>query len=488
LLGYGAGRLSADLSPDGVIEKIVGEPDASLVSTTPSARTAISTTRIDLEFSSLEGESVLKRAVAHGRGVVESKSAGQNSSGDTRILRSEVIETVMRPGGEEIERIETHAPGRIELIPGAPGGRRRTLDGERIAMAYASGNQLESLQAVNAATRTEPPAQSKEKQAAARTWSKGLRASFDAKTGQMKRIEQWEDFRYEEGVRQARASHATFEPDFNRMTLQKEARVWDPSGSTSADIIRMEQATGRFTAEGKVSSTHMPDDPDGRPSKDQNRDSGLNGMLAGNQPVQAVAERMTSEAGHTRIRYLGNAVLWQKGNRVQADDILIDRTRRRLVAGGNVFTEFVDQESGNPDGAPQFTRVRAAHLVYTDPGRLAHYTGGAVLTRPNLKVTGQELRAWLAEPDEVSRIERLQADGRARIEQVLPDRTRTGTAEHAEYLALEEKLILRGGDPQFVDSLRGSTRGAELTYFLNDDRLLVSGQARQPASSRILRR
>jgi lipopolysaccharide export system protein LptA len=111
-----------------------------------------------------------------------------------------------------------------------------------------------------------------------------------------------------------------------------------------------------------------------------------------------------------------------------------------------------------------------------------------VLTRPNLKVTGQELRAWLAEPDEVSRIERLQADGRARIEQVLPDRTRTGTAEHAEYLALEEKLILRGGDPQFVDSLRGSTRGAELTYFLNDDRLLVSGQARQPASSRILRR
>lgn len=488
MLEYSAGHLVADVSADGAIEKVVGEPDARLVSTTAGARTTITTARIDLEFVSLDGESVLKRALASGRGVVESRTTAGPAPGDTRILRSEVIETLMRPGGEEIERVETHAPGRIELIPAAASARRRSMDGERIAMNYAAGNQLETLQAVNVSTRTEPPAQSPRKIAVVQTWSKGLRASFSSKTGQMQRLEQWEDFRYEEGSRQARAGSAAFEPDLNRMILQANARVWDPSGSTSAETIRLEQETGRFTAEGKVASTRLPDDPARQPARGRNADSGLTGLVEGNQPVQATADRMISEDGQTRIRYLGRAVLWQKGSRVQADEILIDRAQRRLVASGSVFTEFLDQEPGKRAGPPEFTRIRAARLVYTDAGRLAHYTGGAALTRPNLKVNGRELRAWLAEPDEPSRVERFRADGQARIEQVLPDRTRTGTAEQAEYLALEEKLILRGGDPQFVDSLRGATRGAELTYFLNDDRLLVSGQAKQPAFSRILRR
>jgi len=35
------------------------------------------------------------------------------------------------------------------------------------------------------------------------------------------------------------------------------------------------------------------------------------------------------------------------------------------------------------------------------------------------------------------------------------------------------------------DSLRGNTRGAELTYYSNDDRLLVNGSSAKPAISHI---
>ena len=36
-----------------------------------------------------------------------------------------------------------------------------------------------------------------------------------------------------------------------------------------------------------------------------------------------------------------------------------------------------------------------------------------------------------------------------------------------------------------VDSLKGNTRGVELTYFTSDDRLLVNGAPEKPATSRL---
>jgi lipopolysaccharide export system protein LptA len=64
---------------------------------------------------------------------------------------------------------------------------------------------------------------------------------------------------------------------------------------------------------------------------------------------------------------------------------------------------------------------------------------------------------------------------------------RRGSGENAEYYAKEGKLVLYGGEPTLVDSVRGSTRGQQLTWFINNDRLLVEGGPAQPAISRIQR-
>jgi lipopolysaccharide export system protein LptA len=74
------------------------------------------------------------------------------------------------------------------------------------------------------------------------------------------------------------------------------------------------------------------------------------------------------------------------------------------------------------------------------------------------------------------------------IVQKSPDRTRTGTSEHAEYYPDEQKVLLKQGQPQLVDSVTGTTHGDELTYFANDDRLLVNGSAKQPAKSQYHRK
>jgi lipopolysaccharide export system protein LptA len=80
------------------------------------------------------------------------------------------------------------------------------------------------------------------------------------------------------------------------------------------------------------------------------------------------------------------------------------------------------------------------------------------------------------------------ADGGVKITQTAADRKRIGTSEHAEYYVGDGRVVLEGGQPQMVDSVKGTTQGAKLTYFQANDRLLVNGIETQPAISNIQRK
>ena len=264
------------------------------------------------------------------------------------------------------------------------------------------------------------------------------------------------------------------------MLLDTGARVWDETGSTSADHIRMDQRSDDFTAEGSVISTRLPD-------KGQN-DSG---MLSGDEPLQAQARKMESTNRNRKVHYEGGVNLWQGANRIQANVVDVDREKQLLVADGSVVTSLWDEpkdEDTKKSSKPVLTVTRAAHLDYTDQNRLAVYTGGVILNRPDMRVKSSELRAFLADQDADSRLQKAFAEGTVEIVQTSTGRTRTGTSEHAEYYPDEQKIILREGQPQLVDSLHGTTHGRQLTYFANDDRLRVDGAADQPAKSQYHRK
>ena len=119
---------------------------------------------------------------------------------------------------------------------------------------------------------------------------------------------------------------------------------------------------------------------------------------------------------------------------------------------------------------------------------MVDYTGGAVLKRPDMTVTAKQIRAYLKDADEDSSLDKAFADGTVKVVSTSEKlkRTRTGTSEHAEYYADDEKVILNGGEPLLVDSVKGQTRGKQLTWFANDDRLIVDGADRaNPAKSTI---
>lgn len=496
---YRADELNIDFDDGMVIRTIAGQNHAQLISTSDTARTAVNSDHLDLDFEVAGKESTLQNAVATGHSVVEATpipKPGGPPAGDTRILRSDVVRLAMKPGGKEIEHVETDGPGKLEFQPTQPDQPKRSMQGDRIWVTYGKENRIQSVRSVNASTVTErPPKAPKTAATVTRTQSKDILATFDPNTNEMSRLEQTGNFQYEEGDRKARGDKATLDQTKDQMTLDGSARTWDPTGSVNADRIVLNQKSGDYTAEGHVSSTRQPD-----------RKGSSSAMLSNDEVMQAVADKMTSSGDNKHIRYEGNARAWQGANRVDADRIEIDRERRVMEAHGKVISQFADKspdknQAKNQDkgpgksakakapAAPVFTVVRAPDLVYTEETRVAVYTGGTLLTRPGLTVNSRDLQAFLKPADADSSLDKAFADGAVRIVSVettvKPVRTRTGTSEHAEYYADEQKVILQKGQPLLVDSAKGNTAGEQLTWWANSDRLLVEGEANKPAQSTI---
>ena len=458
------------------VEAIQGRNHARLASTSATARTTVTGNRLDLAFTPSGHESILTAATSAGSSVAESAPLPGPEPADTRTLRSDVIRLSMRTGGQEIDRIETDGPGTLDFTPNRAGQPKRHLDGDRISIAYGAQNRIQSFHSTNVTTRTERP-----NLPVATTRSKEFVATFDPATSQLARIEQEINFQYQEGERQARGDRAVLDQVNNAMTLDGGARVWDPSGSANADHIELDQRTGDYRAEGRVATARQPD-----------KKGSSSAMLSNQDVMQARAQRLMSSNRGQKLHYEGSAVAWQGANRIEADQIDFDRERRTMEARGKVVSQLVDKAAPGGTGktaAPAFTVVRAASLDYAEASRLAYYRDNVVLTRPGLTVNSKELQAFLSPAGQESSLEKAIADGAVKIVSQTQDakgkRIRTGTGEHAEYFAADQKLVIEGGDPQLVDSAKGKTTGRQLTWFANSDRLLVDGEEAKPAVSTI---
>jgi LPS export ABC transporter protein LptC len=81
-LEYAADSIHVDYNDDGEMERMNGVGHAKLISHAPESETVISGDRVDMVFSSGNGESVLTRAQASGNGYIESKPT-PGPKGDT---------------------------------------------------------------------------------------------------------------------------------------------------------------------------------------------------------------------------------------------------------------------------------------------------------------------------------------------------------------------------------------------------------------------
>lgn len=486
-------KMTALFNEDGELVQVLGDRNARVTSGDEASRTTLTGDKADLRFA-LDTEEVngvekvssdlhLVLADGHAEAVseplAEAKAAHPETVPETRILHSEHIELEMKPGGRDVQEIRTSTRAQLEFKPNRAEQTHRVLDASRLRILYGAGSYVDTFLAWNVATHTDKPVASKPAApvSPALTWSDQMTAKFAPNTNQIATIDQQGNFRYKEGERTASASKAFLEQALNRITLTEKAKVADGSGVARADRIVMNQVNGDMDATGHVLSTHAPD---------KNEKPGTS-MLDTSQPMQASADEMHTRENNSQVAYRGRAVMWQGANRISADRIDVDRDGQSLHAVGDVVSELVDNKGG--EGAI-FTVVRAPELTYRDDTREALYTGGVTLVRGKMTVTSKQMRAFLtpktADKSDDSSLDHAIADGDVAVMEVLAgNRKRSGSAEHGEYYTKDDKVVLNGGEPKIVDSIKGMTRGRQLTYFTDEDHLIVEGVSKKVAFTRM---
>jgi lipopolysaccharide export system protein LptA len=510
-LDYQAAMLVAHYNDDHRIDKMSGDGNPKLVSESEGAETIMTADQVNLDFTDQvpadkpdkTPESTLTHAAGNGHAVLNSRQlpdpAKRQKTPESRILRSNYIEMSMRPGGKELDKVLTQAPGSLEFLPNEPDQHRRLLNGDKMTIVYGKQNAIQNFSTSHVTTETYASQLDRERAAKAvkpgqppppppavsKTSSMFMTADFDDKS-QMKHMKQWDNFLYEEGERHARANTALLDNDKNLMDLEAKSRIWDASGSTDADHIQIDQKSGNFNALGNVSTSRMPE---------KDKDESSADLLNGDDPIQGRAAHMTSADHNKVVHYDGDAILWQGSDRVQASTIDIDRNKHSLIADGKVMTQLIDKPKKDEPPPPTmpFTVVNAAHMVYQDDTRLAHYTGGALMNRPGLRVKGKEIRAFLAEKKDDdedsdgagSRLDKAVTDGDVEVVDSTPKRKRTGTGYQAEYFTTDEHIILHGNQALLIDSITGTTTGKELIYTTAEDKLEVTKPAEKQSTAHL---
>jgi lipopolysaccharide export system protein LptA len=520
-LHYSADAVHVAYDDAGNVKTISGNGHAHVHQEGTGGMTDSTSDWANLEFVPGDTQAVLNHVVATKHVVIRSRPALDKSGkrAEDRVLKSENVDINMRDGGKEIALMKTHEPGTVEFFPNAPDQHHRILAGDEMTINYGANNMVKDVLATNSTTLTYPPASSKVKNPQpGKTSSKTLAATFDGH-GQVATMKQAGNFLYEDGDRHAKAATASLDQQSNTMDLETGARIWDTNGTTDADKIHLIQKTGDYVADGHVMTSHVPD----KSTDDKKKPTGE--MLDGDENIQGSAPHMSSANHNKLVHYDGGSVLWQGGDRVEAQAIDIDREKHILSATGKVTTQFQDDDKKKDDGSnkdkekdrkdpngapvlkvsveakppsapaspapPVYTVVSSDKLVYTDADRMAHYTGNVVLYRPGLDVKSADLRAYLNPKDsgEDSRLNHAIGDGKVEIVESRPDRQRVGRGEHGEYITKEDKVILRGNLADLYDSIKkDDSHGTELTYYTSDDRLLISGAPTNLVTSHLQRK
>jgi len=296
------------------------------------------------------------------------------------------------------------------------------------------------------------------------------------------------DLHYMDGARQAFADQGRYSPKDELLLLTGSPRVQDEDTTTTAQVVRMNRATGDAFAEGNVKSTYHQNKP--RPGEGNRQPAGA--MLGSSDPIHVTARSLAASKSTGVAQYSGDARLWQDANILESPVIDFQREHRSMTAQGNaghpVIAEFVQTDS---KGKQTPVNVTSARFTYSDELRKAHYEGSVVMKSDQGTLTTSQLDIYLkpaqrpsaAQPSGPSQIDHAIAQGKVLL--VQPGRRATG--ERLVYTADDQKFVLTGTprqQPEVDDAQRGITRGDLLTFFRDQDKVLVQSASNIPTYTR----
>lgn len=393
--------------------------------------------------------------------------------------------------GNRLTRAETFGAAQIALLP-APNEKGTTthVTADKFIAKFDSLGQLSQVHGErDARVVSTPPPRNNVAEPDRVSTSDTIDAYFRPGTG-IETLVQQGNFKYVSGTQQAFADHARYTPADQIVTLSGSPRIVDSGMETTASTVRLNRATGEGFASGDVKTTYndLKVQPNGA-------------LLASSDPIHVTSESMTAR-NQGIATYKGNVRLWQNADVIEAPTVQFQKDQRVVIAASNsqqkVSTDLI---SVDKKGKATPVHVTANHLSYYDSQRKAHYEGSIIVQSADMTMTCQQMDVFFARKRPVenqtsspgtpsgqttaalqtstaqAQLDKIIASGSVLITQ--PNRRATG--DQLVYAAADDKFVVTGGPPAIFDAEHGKTTGASLTFYRNDNRVLIEGDKGSPA-------
>lgn len=412
------------------------------------------------------------------------RSPDRQRGSDMELIADRVDLFTDRAG--DLSSAKTQGAARIEIVPansaqaaapggdGARSGSKTTITAGAFEARFDSGSQIKSLHG-------EPDAKivstgQPERISTSQTLDIAFNRTSKTSSG-IESVLQQGGVRIVEEKREAVAQSARYTPANELFTLAGSPRVSDPGTMTTAQVIRMDRASGDALAENEVKTTYteMKEQPQGA-------------LLASGDPIHITARSMTARRANGTARYSGGARLWQAANIVQAQTIEFNRDSRTMLATGTtskpVATVLVQKDM---TGKMTPVNITSSRLSYNDLDRTIHFEGHVIMKTSDGTLTAERVDAFLLprashadtkQSSGASQLERAVAQGAVDLQQ--PGRHAQG--ERLIYTAAESKYVLTGTKsrlPSLADTIHGTVTGDSLTFYSRDDRVVIGSATSQ---------
>jgi lipopolysaccharide transport protein LptA len=402
-----------------------------------------------LQHATLAGSAVIDLATKSGTG-------GQKLGGELMNIALEPDGSVRTLSAREA--VEVTLPATKEMGP-------RTI---RSTSLSATGN-AQGLRAMKFDEKIEYREAATKTQGARVVRARTLEADLESATGALAEAHFIGDVDVTDGPMHATSVDAVYKVAGGTMSLSgKERRphVENDALSIDANAIDVTLNPRSLTATGRVTSTMLPSKKPSGNTPASNRP----GLLADQEAVAIVAEKLTYDETTRKADYSGQVRLLQGDTSIQADALTIDETKGDLSANGKVMTTLlITEKDSAATTKPKPMVGRAAAFAYSDQNRTATYTTTAQLDGDQGNLRAVKIEMKLAKDENT--LDGLEADGV--VTALVDKRTITGT--HLSYEPADDKYVVVGVPVKMLDADCQETSGKTLTFWKASDRVLVDG-------------
>ena len=420
-----------------------------------------------------KGEGLLDKMSTEGRTVIQMDAPAGAADAANKRVTADSVHTRFNAEGKDIQRAEAagNAELYVEPLAASPVNYRTSITAPRFDCEFfPTGNSAkECVAAVKTKTVRTPTVQAADRGTQTITADK-LVAHFDQQTKDVQKLDALGGAKFVELDRNAVANEIVFTKGDETVRLRGgEPTVWDSRARARAREIDWDTKNQKSYLRGGANTTYYSQKSTGSAAP----------FAATDKPVFVTAQAAEFDHRAESALFSGNARGWQENNYVRADQLLMQQPQGLFFADGNVQSLLYDmkrRDAGSQTKAP--VHVSSKKMVYTRDERKIRYETDVDIRQGTDRILASVANIYLDEQNELSRSD---VEGNVIITQ--PKRKAVG--DYAQYIAVDESVVLRGNPARVDDAENGTSSGGQMTVYLRDNRVLSDGRSKQNSTGRI---